>query len=211
MGVITQGILGAISGRVGPVVGGSWKGIAYLRGYQGSVAQPNTAAQVAQKERMRVIVSIAKLFLAVIIKPLTDRFAVRMSGYNLFVSRNIEFVSGAGVPSFPDFIFSAGTLTAFENLQAVNAAGATRVDFSWLDNSGTGTAQATDEVYMACINTTQGTTGQVGGAAKRGDLFESADLSAPTNSGDVIETYSSYRSASGFAVSNSEYIQVITP
>ena len=31
MGKISQGILGGVSGTVGNVVGGSWKGISYLR------------------------------------------------------------------------------------------------------------------------------------------------------------------------------------
>ena len=32
MGKINQGILGGFSGKVGTVVGGSWKGTAYMRG-----------------------------------------------------------------------------------------------------------------------------------------------------------------------------------
>ena len=32
MGTINQGILGGFSGKVGTVIGGSWKGITYMRG-----------------------------------------------------------------------------------------------------------------------------------------------------------------------------------
>ena len=32
MGTIKQGILGGFSGKVGTVVGSSWKGISYMRG-----------------------------------------------------------------------------------------------------------------------------------------------------------------------------------
>lgn len=35
MGTIKQGILGGFSGKVGTVVGGTWKGISYMR----SIAQ----------------------------------------------------------------------------------------------------------------------------------------------------------------------------
>lgn len=31
MGTIKQGILGGFSGKVGTVIGGSWKGISYMR------------------------------------------------------------------------------------------------------------------------------------------------------------------------------------
>jgi hypothetical protein len=211
MGVIQQGILGAVSGRIGPVVGGSWKGIAYLRGYQGTVAQPNTAAQVAQKTRMRAIVEISQLFLAQIIKPLNDRFAVHMSGYNLFVSRNIEFISGTGVPTFASLIFSQGTLTGFDTLAASSTNGDPDVDLTWVDNSGTGTAQATDEVYVAIMNATNQAYGQSGGSATRSDAAVTVTMSANNTSADQLHIYASYRTASGFAVSNSEYVSEVTP
>jgi len=31
MGIINKGILGPVSGTVGTVIGGSWKGISYIR------------------------------------------------------------------------------------------------------------------------------------------------------------------------------------
>jgi hypothetical protein len=42
MGKISQGILGGISGKVGNVIGGSWKGIDYIRVKPSSVANPRT-------------------------------------------------------------------------------------------------------------------------------------------------------------------------
>lgn len=210
MGVIHQGILGAVSGRVGPVVGGTWKGIPYLRGYQATVAQPNTAAQVAQKTRMSTIVAIAQLFLSQVIKPLNDRFAVHMSGYNLFVQRNIEFISGSGVPTWSSFIFSQGTLTGFDTLAGSSANGSPDIVFTWVDNSGTGTALATDEVYAAAINTDTQEVAQDGGSAVRSDT--TLTISTPSNNttADTIETFLAFRSANGLKVSNSEYNQVIT-
>lgn len=210
MGVINQGILGGVSGRIGPVVGGSWKGISYLRGYQANVAQPNTAAQVAQKQRMSVIVILAKAFLAIIIKPLNDRFAVRMSGYNLFVSRNIEHVDALGAIDWTSIVFSAGTLTGFDTLAGTSVGGSADVDFTWVDNSGTGTAQATDEVYAALVNATAGTNAQDGGSAVRSDAALTVTFDANNTTADAIETYLAFRTASGFAVSNSEYNQVVS-
>lgn len=210
MGVINQGILGGVSGRIGPVVGGSWKGISYLRGYQANVAQPNTAAQVAQKTRMATTVNLAKIFLAVVIKPLNDRFAVRMSGYNLFVSRNIEHISSIGTPDFPSLVFSEGTLTGFDTLAGTSVGGSADVDFTWVDNSGTGTAQATDEVYAACVNTTAGTSAQDGGSAVRSDAALTVTFADNNTTADEIECYLAYRTATGFAVSDSEYLQVVS-
>ena len=42
MGVISQGILGGVSGKVGNVVGASWKGIDYLRIKPSNVANQHS-------------------------------------------------------------------------------------------------------------------------------------------------------------------------
>ena len=49
MGTIKQGILGGFNGKVGTVVGASWKGISYMRGIAQSVRNPKTEAQVKQR------------------------------------------------------------------------------------------------------------------------------------------------------------------
>ena len=49
MGTIKQGILGGFSGKVGTVIGSSWKGISYMRGQAPHVKNPRTAGQVNQR------------------------------------------------------------------------------------------------------------------------------------------------------------------
>lgn len=88
MGKIYQGILGGVSSKVGSVVGSSWKGIPTLRVYQPNVANPKTAAQVKVRNSFSFLSTIASLSLAGFIKPLWDRDAVRMSGYNAFIGAN---------------------------------------------------------------------------------------------------------------------------
>ena len=55
MGKIKQGILGGFRGKVGTVVGASWKGIAYMRGLPQSIKNPKTAAQQAQRAFFREV------------------------------------------------------------------------------------------------------------------------------------------------------------
>ena len=59
MGKIKQGILGGFNGTVGTVVGGSWKGIAYMRGKAQSIKNPKTSAQMAQRAFFTEIMSLA--------------------------------------------------------------------------------------------------------------------------------------------------------
>ena len=210
MGIIHQGILGAVSGKIGPVVGGSWKGIPYLRGYQQQVAQPNTALQIAQKTKLSTIVFLAKNILTQMIKPLNDRFAVRMSGYNLFVKRNIGFVSNLGVFNYSLGILCEGTLTAIDSLSITSANASPLLLATWVDNTGTGTALSTDAFYAFGYNTTNEEVGFSAGINSRADAATVITFPVNNTTADVIECYAAFRKANGFAVSNSEYQQVIT-
>ena len=45
MGTIKQGILGGLNGKVGTVIGSSWKGITYMRGRAQHVNNPRTVGK----------------------------------------------------------------------------------------------------------------------------------------------------------------------
>lgn len=80
--------MGAVSGKIGGVVGAKWKSIAYLRSYSkpGGVA---TALQLAQQARMTYMVAAAKPFVGRILDPYRKKFLPTMSGFNRVVSDNI--------------------------------------------------------------------------------------------------------------------------
>ena len=94
MGIIKRGILGGVSGKVANVIGGSWKGIEYLRSMPLSVANPRTTAQVANRDRFKSVTVLGSEMLTTVVKPLWDRFAVAMSGYNDFCRANKDVFSG---------------------------------------------------------------------------------------------------------------------
>jgi hypothetical protein len=82
-----QGILGNVSGRIGNVVGGAWKGIGYLRSYV-IPNNPDTEAQQLQRLKMSTLVALAKSMLVGIIQKFWDPWALGMSGFNAFVKAN---------------------------------------------------------------------------------------------------------------------------
>lgn len=204
MAVLRRGILGGLRGKVANVVGSSWKGIDTLRSLPLSVANPRTAGQVAQRSKFSSVVALAKLILVVFIKPLWDRFAQRQSGYNAFVSANIDnFDSNGDVVDPAGFVVSQGSLTGAQNFTVVKDL--TTIDYFWTDNSGTGTALSTDEVYAFLYNSTKG--------EYHAELLESIDRSSEGAnidypggwvSGDVIQAYISFRRVDGTLVSNSD-------
>lgn len=55
MGTIKKGILGSFSGKVGNVVGASWRNIAYMRSLPSSMRNPRTEKQVTQRNRFSLI------------------------------------------------------------------------------------------------------------------------------------------------------------
>ena len=157
MGIIKQGILGGFSGKVANVVGTSWKGIAVVKSQPLSVANPRTAAQVAQRNKLSACVKTLQPILSEVIKPLNDRFAGQMSGYNYALQKSIEAFDASGNMAAPEnFKISRSTAKA----QLVDAIAAeakiTKYKVRWTSDAGEGYALATDKGYLVGINIDSG-------------------------------------------------------
>lgn len=155
MAKIPQGILGGLRGRVGNVVGAAWKGINYIRSMPLSVANPNTTLQQAQRGAFTECVAAARFLLADLIATYWDPFARAMSGYNHFISVNIDAFATAGFATPADFFSGRGILTGVIGLSVISGEGAATHTFTWTDNSGKGDALATDKMILLIYNTTQ--------------------------------------------------------
>lgn len=114
MARLSQGILGGISGKIGNVVGSSWKGIAVIKSKPLSVANPRTAGQIAQRNSMATIVDLSTQILADTVKPLWDRFAQKQSGYNAFVQANIANCNSGGIVDPTVFVIAKGKMPSTE-------------------------------------------------------------------------------------------------
>ena len=151
MGTIKQGVLGGFSGKVGTVIGASWKGTAYMRGQATHVKNPRTAAQIAQRTKMefaRNYLQQAQEFLNVGLKDV----AKHQSPLNYAVSQMVRNAILGDYPDYaPDYtklVWSHGLLTppVVETVYANYDA----LDFLWQDNSGQGNAKA-DNISMVVV------------------------------------------------------------
>lgn len=79
------GILGNVIGKVGPVVGGMWKGINYIRSYV-IPANPQSVDQTTQRTRFSVIQEYVRQVLSTLVHPYWDQYQVGQSGYNAITS-----------------------------------------------------------------------------------------------------------------------------
>lgn len=168
MGTIKQGILGGFSGSVGGVVGSSWKGTAVIKAKPLSVANPKTAAQIAQRNKMSGCVSLLQKGLADVIKPLNDRFAGRMSGYNYALQESITAFDETGALATPANFKISRSKAKAQLIDAIAAeANLHQKKVSWTPISGQGSALASDKMYIFAYDDISGTTATIGGTVIR--------------------------------------------
>lgn len=110
MGVIKRGILGGFSGKVGGVVGSSWKGISVMRSMPLTVANPKTVKQIKQRSKFSKLSKLGSDLLTSTIKPYWDRFAQMKSGFNAFIEVNKGAFDENGNFDFPKLVLSQGRL-----------------------------------------------------------------------------------------------------
>jgi len=154
MGTIKKGILGGVSGKVGNVVGGSWKGIDYLRILPADVSNPNTELQSTQRLKFAAVLRF--------LQPMTEfirvgfkAYAVKMSAFNAAFSYNFNNALTGNYPDFsvdyPNALVTKGNLPAAVNPVCTSTESA-KVKLSWNDNSGNGKAAETDSVLVVIYN-----------------------------------------------------------
>lgn len=154
MGKISKGILGGVSGKVGNVVGSSWKGIDYLRVKPASVSQSNTLQQVTIRMKFALMMKLHQPIIEVVRIGFRG-FAVKQSAYNAAVSYNYH---NAIVGEYPDFsidfqavLISRGNLPGAVNPSAASTEAA-KVVVTWEPNTGQGSALATDQAMVVLFN-----------------------------------------------------------
>lgn len=206
MGKISQGILGGLSGKVGNVIGGSWKGIDYIRIKPTSVANPRTPGQVNQRNKFSATIEFLqpnKEFLNVGYKA----FAIKKTAFNSAMS---NVLSNAITGTAPNFIvdyslalLSKGNLSTPLN-GSVDLATANQVTFNWDDNSADGNADTTDKSMVLAYNPSKKESIYILDGAARS--ITSQLLTLPTSySGDTIQLFMAFVSENG-VVSNSVYL-----
>jgi hypothetical protein len=149
-GIITSGILGGFSGKVGPVVGGSWKGIDYMRQHV-IPANPNTTAQQNQRGKMGAIQVVAQILKSTLIVDYWNPYYSTMSGFNAFVKYNVSVLADTTFYFSDSNVIARGSLNGALIVTAVYTTGTGGVVITWADNSGSGNALATDYVVAVVI------------------------------------------------------------
>jgi hypothetical protein len=210
MATLSKGILGPMSGTVGTIIGGSWKGIDYIRSKPSSVKQPNTQAQLEQRAKFKTAVMFLQTLTGLL--SLTYKsFSTHKSGFNAAVSYTLKDAISGSYPAYdidyPKVLVARGDLPNGQNPTALQTS-AGKITFSWTNNAGVGKASDLDRailvVYCPFLNQSVFTTG----SALRSAETEDFDVSFFT--GQAVETYISFISADSKSVATSMWTGHLT-
>ena len=142
MAKLLNGILGRGAGKISGVVMSHWKGISYARGYA-IPANPSTEPQKAQRKKIRIGVALGKALVGQVLKPYWNKFARDMSGYNRWISENINVFTDP--MSYSQVKMCVGQLWGVPTGSGSATNGS--VIFSWTGSDIGNNGSSTDKVY----------------------------------------------------------------
>ena len=151
MGTIKQGILGGFRGRVGNVIGSTWKGQDVMKIRPASVFNPNTERQQLQRAKFGLVGRFNKAHLN-LIRIGFRAYTKNMTAVNAAMSYNM---ANAVTGTFPDLsidfnkaMISMGTLAAVNAVSAVSEASAT-VTLNWTPGIQASNGTDSDQVIAS--------------------------------------------------------------
>lgn len=206
MGKISQGILGGLSGKVGNVIGGTWKGIDYLRIKPSSVANPRTEGQVNQRNKFTATLEFLqpnKEFINVGYK----NFAIKKTAFNAAMSEILANGITGDAPDFevdyPNALLSKGNLAGVLN-PTFDDSTPGQLTLGWSDNSSLVNASNQDQLFICIYNPEKKESVIKYGTSR---LMTSQILAIPrAYAGDTVHVYFAFVSADKRQVSNSSYV-----
>lgn len=206
MGRISKGILGGVSGTVGTVVGSNWRGIDYIRSKSVSRSSSTSLSQEVQRAKFRLVAGFLGTLRDLLRFSFSD-FANRMTGRNHALAYTMK---NAVTGIYPDLelqysmilVARGSKLPNAENPGAASAA-AGKIDFSWTDNSGIGSARPTDKSILVvhCPALKQSLFTATGTPRSTG----AASFNVPAFSGKQVHTWLAFISENGKEVATSVY------
>lgn len=209
MGRTSKGILGNVSGKVGTVVGASWRGKAYLRSKPDTKKNAKRSdTQLAQQAKF----SVARTFLQGMKEVLEIGYkttAIGLTGQNKALAQVLKNAIGGTYPDYTilynKVMVSEGSLhNAFD---AKAAAGQGALQFTWTNNTAFSNGKDSDQVLMvAFCPEFNVTVYRIGAARSTG----TDTLQLPGFSGKLVHTWASFIAADGKNIASSLYTGEMT-
>ena len=212
MGSYNKGILGPFRGKVGTVIGYSWRGKELMRGLPKETTTAATPAQLEQRAKFSTVIKFLTPIKS-IVGAYFGKEQKSKSPFNLATGYHMSEALLPGIDDtwlidYPKVLISRGDLRGIDN--PVVAAGALNtINLTWTDNSGQGSADATDILVVVVFCTEMGEFVQFNPAATRADATVALTIPAYL-SGTLAEVWATFITADGKLAAISSYAGSVT-
>jgi len=206
MAIISNGMFGGFSGKVGAVIGYQRNGVACMRSVPATVANPRSHAQKEQRAKFNLALSFTRSI---------NRFVKigfrnckgKMSAMNYAMSYTMKNAIRGSFPDlsidYSNILVSKGPLTGALK-PTITSIVSGEIVFSWEDNSADDLACFSDETMILAINSARMESVFATGETIRSDGTQS--LTVPIGySGEFLECYITFADARG-KLADSNYI-----
>ena len=151
MGKIKTGILGGFQGKVGTVIGSTWRGESIMRALPKTAAKAPTESQRIQRLKFKAVSEFLNPLRSSLSTYFGNDTGVK-SKYNMATSYHItnavEITEQGTEILYPRVLVAKGTLFGFQNLTTTPSE--TVITLNWEDNTVFGNAKAEDTVNVVC-------------------------------------------------------------
>ena len=151
MGKIKTGILGGFQGKVGTVIGSTWRGESIMRALPKTAAKAPTESQRIQRLKFKAVSEFLNPLRTTLSTYFGNDTGVK-SKYNMATSYHItnavEITEQGTQILYPRVLVAKGTLFGFQNLTTTQSE--TVITLNWEDNTVFGNAKAEDTVNVVC-------------------------------------------------------------
>lgn len=206
MAILTQGILGPVTGRTGPVVSYVRFGQNITRSLSNSKKNKiETPARKIQREKIKVCNEFTKAFTGTgFFNRSFPQYGDTGSGYNRATSAimNLAIVTQPETTiAWPKVLISKGPIAAVDfAVASMNEEG--DIVFTWTDNTGTGTAKGNDKAILVAYFPERKEAVFQFSDATRHDCQAILEMNSQ---GGVVETWLGFLSADEKNAANSVY------
>ncbi|WP_291107761.1 DUF6266 family protein [Flavobacterium sp. UBA6195] len=211
MGTYNKGILGAFSGKVGPVVGATWRGKEVMR----SLPKKSNRLATTYQQQQRSKFAMTTEFLGGV-QPVIKRYFGSNAGLKTRRNQAMSYLMKEAIVftdpnyewDYTKVLISKGDLLGINN-GAVIAGTGQNLNFSWTDNSGQGEAMATDKLVVVVYEPTSKATVYSLNAGSRSS--GSATLELPNFlSGLEVQVWATFVSSNDALYATSLYLGAVT-
>ena len=151
MGKIKTGILGGFQGKVGTVIGSTWRGESIMRALPKTATKAPTESQRIQRLKFKAVSEFLNPLRSTLSTYFGNDTGVK-SKYNMATSYHItnavEITEQGTQILYPRVLVAKGTLFGFQNLTTTPSE--TVITLNWEDNTVFGNAKAEDTVNVVC-------------------------------------------------------------